>query len=280
MRNFKLLSLLLLSVIFVNCEKENEKTYDGKALLTFANKTEAIDVLAGSGSRDLEIIFGSLVPSAGSTVTISAVPLDATDTAIPALLGVDYTIAASTITLNGDLRSKFVVKFLESGAIQAGKKVVFKLSSPGVENAKFNETVAVIVRLSCPVLATQFAGNYLIQETTPFVDGPTLSTGTIVALSVIPGSTGGAGRTFRTKHYPDYCAPLFDFNFDLTCNRIIARPNQAGICNCSGTGNRIGPATVSTSYVDGATNFTLRFTNDVAGNCGPAVQTTYSFTKQ
>jgi hypothetical protein len=279
MKKLKLLSLLLLSVIFVNCEKEEQKTYDGKALLTFPSKTASVGVLLGAVSSDFEVIFGTLVEAPGAVVTLAPMPLLAGDTAVPAVLGVDYTIATSTITLGGGLRHKFVVKFLESGATLAGKKVMFRISSPTIPVAIFNENVAITARLLCPVEATQFVGNYRIVETSPLVDGPTLSSGTIVAVSVIAGSPGGGGRTFRTAHYPTYCPGLMSFNFDLSCGRIVVRPNLGGLCNCSGP-NVMGPATVSTTYVAGATDFTLRFTNDVGNTCGPAVQTTYSFTKQ
>jgi len=149
MKNIKLLSLLLLSVIFVNCSKEDEKRYDGKALLTFEKSTAAVGVIIGTGSSDLEITFGTLVAAPGAAVTIAPAPLAAGDNAVPAVLGVDYTIASSTITLDGGLTHKFVVKFLEGGATQVGKKVLFKISSPTVPNAIFNQTVAVTVKAAC-----------------------------------------------------------------------------------------------------------------------------------
>lgn len=45
----------------------------------------------------------------------------------------------------------FTVKILEKGATSAGKKVVFSLSSPTIENAVFDQEYTLTVSLTCPV---------------------------------------------------------------------------------------------------------------------------------
>lgn len=237
MKNIKLLSILVLSIVFFSCEKEEEKTYDGKALLTFEKKVDALEVITGTGSKDLEIIFGTLVSAPGATVTIAPIPLPAGDTAVPALQGVDYTIASSTITLDGGLRHKFVIKFLETGATQIGKKVLFKLTSPTINNAIFNDMLAVTVRRGCAesnkvnfnIVFDAYASeiswnvrnssNVVVESSAPYTDGTTTFSR---QFCLIPG-------TYRFTMNDSYGDGLFTsatnsgtFSLRLTNNTVLA----------------------------------------------------------
>lgn len=280
MKNLKFLKIastfILLVLAGCGSDDKGELVYKGDSLLQFAKSTNEVFIVEGSGTLDVEIPYGVLKNAVGSH-TVNLVPDAVNSTAI---LGTDYTIVSGSDELtSGEANGKFTIKLLEGPATLAGKTAVFTVSSSTLDSAVFNNSHALTIKLTCPVSETSFVGNYLIEELTPYVDGPTLDDGSVVTLSVIAGST--SGRTFMTKNYPNYCSPLRAFNFDLVCGEVIVRPNQASTCQCTAAGLFFGPAIVPGSYTIGNDSmFELAFTNDVTGNCGTAVQTRYRFTKQ
>lgn len=279
MKNYKFLKLLpLFALVFlIGCDKDKgEVAYEGDALLNFSFTTSQVFVLEGTGYSDVEISYGVVKPVAGNH-TVTLVPDVENSTAVQ---GVDYEIVDATDELsNGETVSTFTVRFLESGATLAGKDAVFKVQSSTLPNAVFNTTHTVTVKITCPVEPTKFVGSYLIEQLSPYVDGPTLDDGSVITLNVIAGSA--SGRTFMTRNYPTYCAPLRAFNFDLICGDVIVRPSQPSTCQCTAAGLFFGPATVPSNYdISDDSVFELTFTDDVTSNCGPPAQTTYRFTKQ
>lgn len=284
MKNYKFLKYTLIlafvsSLFLIGCDDSDKGmvVYGGENRLTFSKGTStSVFVVEGTNETLTKVYYGPLKATAGSH-SVKLVPNTAESTAV---LGVDYVLVNDTDQLvDGEIEGSFVVRFLESGATLEGKTVVFNLESSTLPVASFNSSYSVNVKLTCPVDETKFVGAYLIQELTPYVDGPTLNDGQVVQVSLIDGST--SGRTFMTQNYPNYCSPLREFNFDLVCGSVVVRANQRSTCQCTTAGLFFGPATVNSTFnANDDSYFEMTFTNDVTGNCSPATQTTYSFTKQ
>lgn len=131
--------------------------------------------------------------------------------------------------------------------------------------------------VTCPVSATAFVGDYLIEQVTGEIDGPTLSDGSIVTLAV--GETS-VDRVFQTANYPLYCADLRDFTIQLICGEI-AIPSQNSGCACASGGDWFTDPEVRETYDESDDSvFLVTFTDDTQGDCGAPAQTTYRFTKQ
>lgn len=144
----------------------------------------------------------------------------------------------------------------------------------GFFNSPFRYSTIVV----CEVPEELFVGNYLIEELTPFVDGPTLADGTVV--EVVAGENDNTIRQFATTNYPDFCTSLNNFTLQFVCGEIIV-PTQNNICACSSGTGFFGPADTVENYdVTDDTVFLVSFLNDVENDCGPSAVTTYRFTKQ
>ncbi|WP_459211054.1 hypothetical protein [Aquimarina rhabdastrellae] len=140
----------------------------------------------------------------------------------------------------------------------------------------FNSPFEYSSSVSCPLDENLFIGNYLIEQTSPFVDGPTLSHNTVVELS----ASSGSSRSFQTSNYPLYCSTPNTFTIDFVCGEIIV-PQQDSNCVCGDGGNWFGPAVVSTTYdPNDDSGFTITFTDDAQSDCASPAQTSYKFTKQ
>lgn len=130
----------------------------------------------------------------------------------------------------------------------------------------------------CPVPDTFMVGDYLIEEITPYVDGPTFDDGSIVAVEVGDFSTE---RFFLTSNYPDYCTTPNDFRYTLVCGSILV-PLQESNCACGSGADYFGPPLGDASTYDLADDsvFFLTFGNDLQSDCVAPEDTTYKFTKQ
>lgn len=130
----------------------------------------------------------------------------------------------------------------------------------------------------CPVPETFMVGNYLIEEITPYVDGPTFDDGSIVEVAVGEFSTE---RVFFTSNYPDYCTTPNDFRYTLVCGNILV-PLQESNCACGDGSDYFGPPLGDTATYDLADDsvFFLTFGNDLQSDCVAPEDTTYKFTKQ
>jgi uncharacterized protein (TIGR02145 family) len=130
----------------------------------------------------------------------------------------------------------------------------------------------------CPIEA-DFTGDYLIEEITPFVDGPTLNDGAIVTVTTVAGNA--TQRTFDTPNYINYCSTPNAFTFELNCGQILMA-GEGTQCNCSCNGNLwFTNADAPTSYdPEDDSMFEVSFTNDAYSDCNAPQTTTYRFTKQ
>lgn len=143
----------------------------------------------------------------------------------------------------------------------------------GFFNSPFQYSTPVV----CNLDADSFVGDYLIEEITPYVDGPTFADGTVVEVTV--GNTD-TERLFFTPNYPDFCSTLNDFNFLFVCGEIIV-PLQESNCACSSGADFFGPTDNPANYdANDDTVFFVTFLNDVQSDCAPPEITTYRFTKQ
>jgi len=141
----------------------------------------------------------------------------------------------------------------------------------------FSSPFQYVTPVVCNVSTESFVGDYLIEEITPYVDGPTFADGTVV--EVLLGSTD-TERLFFTPNYPDFCSTLNDFNFLFICGEIIV-PLQESNCPCSSGVDYFGPTNNPANYdADDDTVFTVTFLNDVQSDCASPEITTYRFTKQ
>ena len=142
----------------------------------------------------------------------------------------------------------------------------------------FNSPFRYATPIVCDLPTESFVGNYLIEELTPYVDGPTLSDGAVVELVI--GENDDTIRTFATTNYPDYCSSLSDFTLQFVCGEIVT-PTQNSVCACSSGAGFFGPATTVENYdASDDTVFLVSFLNDVETDCGSPAITTYRFTKQ
>jgi hypothetical protein len=183
------------------------------------------------------------------------------------LLSVDSAI------LNGG--DQFYVRF--AAVLTDGRSFTNSDNSDTSTGSFFRSPFLYTPAVTCPVESTQFVGDYLIEQTTAYVDGPTLSDGEIVTLAV--GSTS-VERVFQTANYPLYCATLRDFTIELICGEIKI-PTQNSGCACSSGGDWFSDPTVRETYdVNDDSVFFITFTDDTQSDCSAPVQTTYRFTKQ
>lgn len=142
----------------------------------------------------------------------------------------------------------------------------------------FNSPFRYATPVVCNLPTESFVGNYLIEELTPYVDGPTLADGSIVELRI--GENDDTIRQFATTNYPDYCSSLNDFTLQFVCGEIVT-PTQNSVCACSSGAGFFGPADVVENYnASDDTVFLVSFLNDVENDCGAPAVTTYRFTKQ
>ncbi len=141
----------------------------------------------------------------------------------------------------------------------------------------FNSPFQYITPVVCNLDTNSFVGDYLIEEITPYVDGPTFADGSVVEVTV--GNTD-TERVFFTPNYPDYCATLNDFVLLFVCGEIII-PTQESVCACSSGAGFFGPSDSPANYdANDDSVFLMSFLNDVESDCAPPEVTTYRFTKQ
>lgn len=210
----KILSILtVFAMMFLinSCRSDGEMAYDGDSLLIFAAPQSSGDVfvLSGSGSTTYDIPFGVLKQSgADSDVTLTVDAANST-----AVEGVDFTIPVKTVTLKaGATSGNFVVKLLESGAVQSGKTIAFKLTSGSLTNAAYNQDFMLNVSLTCPI--STFLGDF--KNTESWFNAPN-GIYTVVA--------GSAANTLVVEDY-------FGIGFDLNLNYdpttyVISVPTQS-----------------------------------------------------
>ena len=270
----KLIMFVLLSSFFVSCNETEATIYDsvnGQSLVYFGVETSNLAIEIGGAGQVVIPINVSTKSTEDRTVTVE---LLAVSTADPA----NYSYSPTVVIPAGEYSADLVISGTDITAETTPETLVFKLAS-------FSDATAILgsknhevsVFQFCPIPVDKFVGNYLIEETTPFVDGPTLSNNTVVAVQFVSQTQ----RKFSTKNYPNYCAPFMTFNFSLVCNEVIVPNGQRSTFACTSAGLFFGPATTPSTYdVSNDNIFYITFANDNTGDCNAVFQTTYKFTKQ
>ncbi|MFD2910074.1 hypothetical protein ACFSX9_15175 [Flavobacterium ardleyense] len=274
----KIIGIFILAFIVFSCS-ENESTLynpDGQGLIYFATKTSKLDiVLDGEGQVQIAVNSSSL-SNVDRTVTIEVLATSTADDA-------NYSLPSTVVIPANQYSGILTIDGVDVTASTNPELIILKIVSvtTGSNVVLSPSTHEVTVAQSCPVDPTKFIGDYLIEEMTPYVDGPTLSDGTVIVLKHINANTPTTERKFSTKNYPDYCSPFRDFFFNLLCGEVIVKNNQPSTCTCSADGMFFGPATTPATFdAEDDSEFFMTFTNDSTSDCAPSSQTTYKFTKQ
>ena len=270
---FLLSSILLLS----SCSETEPVIYDpnsSQGLLYFSRTSAQLAIeIDATGSLVVPINVSNL-SDVDRVVTIEID--EDQSTADPQ----NYTLQSTSITIPaGEYAANVVLDGVDVTAETDPELLVLRIVNFSDESAAINASPLVIsVVQVCPIPEGTFVGNYLIEEITPLVDGPTLDDASVVEVVRVSNTR----RRFATRNYPNYCSPTMNFNFELVCGDIIVAQDQRSTCACSADGLFFGPAITPSTYdVADDTTFDVTFTNDVTSDC-PAgtAQTTYRFTKQ
>lgn len=148
MKKLKILSLLVLSIVFSNCSESDGQLEYGRENLLFFDKTQTKKVVL-DGSSDFVIIpieFAT-VKAPSSSYQVKLVYDAESSTALP---GVDFDVVNDVVTVEaGEFYGSFDVKFYDATAVALGKKAVFILESSDIDSATFKNKMQVNVSLSC-----------------------------------------------------------------------------------------------------------------------------------
>ena len=268
-------SLLAIALVF-SCQDQDDhgvtvNDYNGLENVTYFTSGTSATYFVSPGSGNFNITIGSTgVTSVDRTYEIV---VDASSTAVS---GVEYSLPSTSVTIPaGSYFGDLSVQGIPDGATEAGSTLVLSLSGgDSMESSSF--TLSIVK--SCP-LEADFTGSYLIEQITPYIDGPTLDDGAVVTVYTIDGGNQFQ-RGFLTANFTDYCNTPNEFIFELNCGSVLVPTDQS--CNCSCAGNYFfgAPDVPSTYTYNDDTVFELTFTDDVTNDCGADAQTTYRFTKQ
>ena len=262
----------------------------GKADASFSVELEMQDEKSGTLVTNIEVYLGfrdNTVATGGTDlskpeVLVATLASSTFTTGEFGLPRVSYAITLaemlSTLSVNEadlDGGDQFSIRF--ELVLSDGRRFSFAQNSGTLTGSYFSSPFLYTPGVTCPVEETQFVGDYLIEQTTAYVDGPTLSDGTVVSLVI--GSTS-VERIFQTANYALYCSTLAPFTINFVCGEI-AVPNQNSNCVCADGGDWFTDPIVRSTYdANDDSVFEVTFTDDTQSDCGSPVQTTYRFTKQ
>ena len=266
-----LIKILFTGLLLNACGDFEPVVYDtvnGQLLASFASSASDLQVVIDdTGSVDVQVNV-TTASSADRTIGVS---VDESSTA-----AAENYVVPSTVTIPANEFSGILtIQGIDNSVDTSAETIVLKLDP--LDGAVVSTTPHVIdIYQICPVPADYFVGDYLIEQITPYVDGPTLSDGSVVSVTA-----NGTQRLFQSENYPQYCGGTFrTFVINLVCNEVIVPPNGTS-CSCGNFDEWYAPAINPESYdLADDTILLVTFTDDVTDNCGPAAQTTYRFTKQ
>lgn len=254
----------------------DKSSYDLKIAINDVGETEVI-------------LFSSTASSQDRTYTVNldaeATTADTDAFTIPSSITIPANSYKGSMLINGE--------DITAGDVdETVYQIVFTLSDLSVvdmdikatyeENGEtkyydYSDPIIVNMIEVCPVDINKFVGDYLLEQTTPEIDGPTLSDGQVLTISASDATT----RSFTTQTYPNYCGTYNKvFTFSLTCGKIII-PSQDTTCSCSNQTDWFTAAINPESFdANDDSVFYITFTDDAQSDCSSPAQTTYKFTKQ
>jgi hypothetical protein len=271
----KIIFTVLVLTIFISCQNEDHgvdvNNYNGKTPVTYFTDGSTGTYFVSDISENFKIQVGSTqISTTDRTYQISV------DSESTATEGVDFSLPSSSVTIPaGSFFGEFEIIGIPEGASEEGTNLIINiLGDDAMLDTSFNLTIV----LSCPLVAS-FTGDYLIEELTPFVDGPTLNDGSVVTVYSIDGQEFQRG--FMTANFINYCSTPTQFLFELSCGKVLI-PGPGNKSNCSCAGNLFFTNATTPSSYDATDDsvFEVTFTNDAYSDCGSPAQTTYRFTKQ
>jgi len=279
--SFKLLMCLSILLAFSSCEKEFERT-------TF-NPSDANDTFLSFSSANTTAFPVNVDESDILEIVIQTSTLSSNDRTFTVLLDEELTNAnesnfelPSTVTIPADSYFGTIGVNIIDNEFLTGEAKTIAISLGGVDNVFMDSNLfSVNIFEVCPVDENFFVGTYLMEQVSDLVDGPTLSTGTIVEVQINEDDETGLSRMFSTQHYPDYCPDFTPFIVNLFCNEFIV-PVQNSLCFCNSGDSWFGPAETPDTYsiTEGDDELFISFADDVQADCGATVVTRYKFTKQ
>ena len=266
----KILILLLgVSLSFTACKETQSPVYDGSQSLAYFDKTASNLPVTIDATGEIEVTVGvSTLSKSARNVKLTLVKTNAPSGS--------FTLPASVVIPADQYTAKFKVMGTDVGLSTSPNTIEVKLESyDGGVVSTSNHTISIFK--ICPIPSTAFVGKYLIEQTSALVDGPSLSSGTVVDLVRVDENT----RKFQTENYPNFCSGTFmDFSFKLVCGKIIVNTADT-TCRCTSVTDWFTAGSTPTSYdLSDDSVFSITFTDDSQSDCNPPVQTTYKFTKQ
>lgn len=268
----KIAFILIAAIFFISCDENEQKYFDninGQTLAFFDKSSSNLEIeIDQTGSNDIQIGVTTLSSSA-RTISVS-VDLDNSTAAVDT-----YTVPTTVTIPANEYFGTLTVTGVDNNVETTPESVILKLES--VENGIVSSTNHTIsVYQICPIPDTFITGDYLIEQTSAYVDGPTLSDGSVVTVTA-----NGTSRTFATEAYPDYCGgTFFDLTFNLVCGEIVGQ-NANTTCSCGNVNDWFTAGNTNETYdLNDDTVFFFTFTDDTQSDCGTPAQTTYRFTKQ
>jgi hypothetical protein len=278
MKMKKIVTILSLFALFVSCGETEDKIWDpttGQTLAYFATTSGVLGIPFNSTTSQTVKVNVNTLSSVDRTV---AVEVDAANTTVDAA---NYSFPPTvTIPANAYI-GELVINGTDTEALTtAPELLVLKLTSVSDGGVVSSAKLTLTVQQICPLPAGFFTGNYLLTETTPFVDGPTFEHNTVRPI-VANNAANVLERSFTTYNYPNYCSTTRrEFKFQLVCGEIIIPAGNSSNCACA------TPLLFTAPIVNGTFNpfddsvGILNFTNDTNNSCGAPAQTSYTLTKQ
>jgi hypothetical protein len=275
MRKIKFLTLFFATAVFLSGCKQNENvqfdTVNGQTIASFqgANASMPVDINTGVGSVDVQL---NVTTSSTTDRTVNVSVVTEKTTADAAM----YSFNSSVIIPAGSYNGTLSINGTSTG-LNAGDAKALVLAVSSIDNGSVSTSEHTVnLFLVCPVPEGLYTGSYLIEQTSPYVDGPSLSDGSIVDVTALDNDT----RIFQSENYPQYCNTFRDFTFNLVCGQVTIDTQDTN-CRCAdATGWFSAPTVPETFSLTDDSTFLLTFTDDTKGDCGPPQQTTYKFTKQ
>lgn len=262
-----IVSFILVFVLLVSCEQDPVIFNESQTFLSFENSKLDLPInIDGTGSVET-LVSVSSVSSSERVLEVDIVQEETTAEAA------SYTIGSIVIPANS-YTGTLTINGVDNNVTTEPKTLVVEV--PTSENLVGSGSLTISIFEVCPVDETLFTGQYLIEQTSTFLAGPSLSHNTVVELK-----SNGLERSFETFNFPDFCSIPNTFVFNLVCNEFIV-PFQFNNCNCNGGVDYFGPATIANGVYDvnDDSEFTIIFTEDTKEECGAKGQTSYRFIKQ
>jgi hypothetical protein len=262
-------------LIITSCENDSKIAVSEIDYVSFETTSSEILVAPdGTASQEIKIFTSSKV-TADKTYALNVV------TNLTTASTSAYTIP-STVTIPSGTNVGVITVTVDGSNIDSSGSDDLVIEFTDADNLYRGEALTITLQQFCETPPTTFfTGRYLIEQTTPEVDGPTLSTGQIVDVILEPTDSTTLIRKFLTQNYNLYCTGYNYFYVDLSCNKITVL-DQDSSCGCSDATDWFGAATVSSTYdvAQGDDVLYVSFTDDQYSDCGTPTTTTYKFTKQ